>query len=411
MTGPTKGLRLAGCATHPIQYQAPVWRKLASTPGIDFHAYFATDMSVRGYRDAEFGAQVAWDTPLANGYPHTFLSRDPRIQGVGVWKPGASGLGKRLREFKPNAVLLTAYGGRFHFGALLAAKRAGARVVMRHEASDVAASRSRAKGIVRDLLLRRLYRRVDMFAVIGSEARRHLARLGVPASKLVSAPYCVDSDFFAGEAAKWGPLRKELRSRLGIGQGDVALVFSGKLIAKKDPLLIAAALRTIDPKMRERIHLIVAGDGELRDDTERSAREVLGPRAHFLGFLNQSEIGRAYAAADLLVLPSRRGAGETWGLVVNEAMQFGLGIVVSDGVGCGPDLVTGATGRIFTSGDPVAAGEAIGACASAVAGDPLHFAGAARRGVEGFTASSAASGITEAARIACGRPREFPNHP
>src|SRR6185295_13222299 len=51
----------------------------------------------------------------------------------------------------------------------------------------------------------------------------------------------------------------------------------------------------------------------------------------------QNELPLAYAAADLLVLPSARH--ETWGLVVNEAMNFALPIVVSDRVGCGADLV------------------------------------------------------------------------
>jgi glycosyltransferase involved in cell wall biosynthesis len=82
-----------------------------------------------------------------------------------------------------------------------------------------------------------------------------------------------------------------------------------------------------------------------RATVERSCLPVT-----FAGFLNQSEIVRAYVAADCLVLPS--DAGETWGLVVNEAMACGLPAIVSDQVGCGPDLVTeGVTGSIFPMGD------------------------------------------------------------
>src|SRR4029077_19922149 len=70
----------------------------------------------------------------------------------------------------------------------------------------------------------------------------------------------------------------------------------------------------------------------------------------FAGFLNQTELTRAYAAGDCLVLPS--DYGETWGLVVNEAMVCGLPAIVSDRVGCGPDLVEpGVTGAIFPFGD------------------------------------------------------------
>jgi glycosyltransferase involved in cell wall biosynthesis len=53
--------------------------------------------------------------------------------------------------------------------------------------------------------------------------------------------------------------------------------------------------------------------------------------------MNQTEISRAYVAADCLVLPSDHQ--ETWGLVVNEAMASGLPCVVSDACGCGEDLI------------------------------------------------------------------------
>jgi glycosyltransferase involved in cell wall biosynthesis len=70
----------------------------------------------------------------------------------------------------------------------------------------------------------------------------------------------------------------------------------------------------------------------------------------FTGFLNQGEIAKAYVAADALVLPS--DYGETWGLVVNEAMACGLPAIVSDRVGCGPDLVVpGVTGQVFPFGE------------------------------------------------------------
>jgi glycosyltransferase involved in cell wall biosynthesis len=70
------------------------------------------------------------------------------------------------------------------------------------------------------------------------------------------------------------------------------------------------------------------------------------------GFMNQSEVVRAYACADVFTLFSRRD--ETWGLVVNEAMNFALPIVVSDKVGCAADLVThGGNGFIVDHRDPV----------------------------------------------------------
>lgn len=394
----TPRIKLTACATHPIQYHSPVWRRLAAEPGIEFEAFYGTDISIRGYRDSEFGTVVKWDIPLTAGFRHTYLSTDNKIQSVDFWNPTASGLKKKFLRFRPDVVLLTAYAGRFNMGAWQAARSVGAKVIIRHEASDVAVSRSRWKSRMRDLLLRRLYARIDGFAVIGTEASRHLLRLGVGRQKMELAPYCVDSDFFAGEAERWLPQRNTLRRECGLVEGDIALVFSGKLIPKKDPLLILTAIGRLEPALRARIHLLVAGDGELREVLAATGREQLGDRLHMFGFLNQTEIGRVYACGDMLILPSRRGAGETWGLVVNEAMQFGLAPLVSDGVGCAPDLVVGECGRVFSSGSDEELAEAISSIASEVRTRGALVRAIVRKRVASHSSAAAAAGIAAMAR-------------
>jgi glycosyltransferase involved in cell wall biosynthesis len=64
-----------------------------------------------------------------------------------------------------------------------------------------------------------------------------------------------------------------------------------------------------------------------------------------------------YAAADVLVLPSEC---ETWGLVCNEALACGTPVVVSDAVGCAPDLAAdGRAGRSFPLGDCAACAQSL----------------------------------------------------
>ena len=83
----------------------------------------------------------------------------------------------------------------------------------------------------------------------------------------------------------------------------------------------------------------------------------------FAGFLGQNEVGRGYAVADLMVLPSAHQ--DPWGLVVNEAMNFGCPVIVSDRVGCAPDLVAGKCGLVFPHDRP----EALVAALRRMAGD------------------------------------------
>jgi hypothetical protein len=64
---------LVGFATHPIQYQAPIYRALETKFGIPVTAIYGTDCSVAGYTDREFAPLVAMDR--ASGLARSVLSR------------------------------------------------------------------------------------------------------------------------------------------------------------------------------------------------------------------------------------------------------------------------------------------------------------------------------------------------
>lgn len=150
-------IELDGCTSlgglrHPSD---PVSRAdLAATKRIEFETFFGTDTSIRGYTDREFGRTVRWDTPLTTGYRHTFLAAGSRLQSVGAWTPAAKGIRRQFGRFRPDVVLLTAYAGRFHLGALMAAHSVGAKIIIRHEASDTAVTRTSFKSALRDWFLR-----------------------------------------------------------------------------------------------------------------------------------------------------------------------------------------------------------------------------------------------------------------
>jgi glycosyltransferase involved in cell wall biosynthesis len=96
--------------------------------------------------------------------------------------------------------------------------------------------------------------------------------------------------------------------------------------------------------------LLMVGDGPLRGDVERKVRDAGIGNVILAGFQNQDELPFAYTAADVFTLPS--AFNETWGLVVNEAMNFALPIIVSDQVGCTKDLLRpGWNGYCFSHGD------------------------------------------------------------
>ena len=241
---------------------------------------------------------------------------------------------------------------------------------------------------------RRLVRQYAACLYIGKVNRAFYESHGVEASRLLPAPYCVENDRFAEPAARWTGREAEPRKRLGIPRESVCFLFSGKLIPKKHPLELLEAFEAVVLQGAP-VHLLVVGDGELRLHCEQYVRERR-LSVTFAGFVNQSRIPELYAAADCLVLPS--DYGETWGLVVNEAMACGRPAIVSDQVGCAADLIVEhETGRTFRFGDWGQLAERMLELASA----PAHsrsMGEAAKRHVAAHSPEAAAKGIVQAAQ-------------
>lgn len=86
--------------------------------------------------------------------------------------------------------------------------------------------------------------------------------------------------------------------------------------------------------------LIIAGDGPEANNLKRKSKSNIS----FLGYINNTDLNQIYKSADVFVLPSK---SEPWGLVIEEALTFGLPIIVSNKVGCKDDLVTSENGLVF----------------------------------------------------------------
>lgn len=204
----------------------------------------------------------------------------------------------------------------------------------------------------------------------------------------------MDTRLLERQAAEYIPQREQIRAELGFNSQQTVFIYSGKLIPKKDPLILARALQSLPGGERQQMGLIVVGDGELRQEFERECQAALAGQLKMVGFVNQSEIGRYYAASDCLVLPSVWG--ETWGLVVNEAMQFGVPVIVSNRVGCHRDLVVeGLTGQVFEAGDSAQLEQCLIKMRRLGMDERLAMAEACRRGISGYSTYEAVNGIKE----------------
>ena len=384
---------LAVIETHPIQYRAPVYRILQQRYGVPVTVIYGSDFSVAGYYDTEFRSEFAWDTDLLSGYSHIFLSKVADGGGRTYETVSARGLARALRNLDPGAILLPGYSPRFHQWAWLHAWHSRRPILFRGETSDRPQTSGAIQLGMRDRLLRGLYQHCSKLLYIGQRSRDHYASYGCPDKKLIFSPYCVDIATFQVDEDSRGKLRQNTRAALEIGEDDTVLLFSGKLSSRKGPDLLVEAVRALPEERRAKTVIVFLGSGELLPALEAAASRAPQVRVRFPGFQNQKRISPYYHASDLLVLPSRRL--ETWGLVVNEALHHGLPCVVSDSVGCGPDLISsGITGEVLET-DSVEALAAALSRASTLAGS-VNVREACRQRVAGYSIDKAAQGIAEA---------------
>jgi len=343
--------RVAYIVTHPIQYQAPLLRRLAARSDIDLRVFFLSDFSLHSHYEAAFNQIFQWDVPLTEGYQFEVLPR---------WLIGAStpllshwpvtGLKRKLREGRFDAIWVHGWG---HFGlkqAIDAAHAVGIPVLLRGESTPDNSILRSWRRRVRDALCHRLFARCAGFLCIGSLNRQFYKSFGVTDERLFMTPYAVDNDWFQARCAEAAPRRENFRFELGLTRRQPILLFAAKFTAVKAPAdLIAAYVQAFPGKGSTRPYLLFAGDGPLRSQLQAQAGARVGTDIHFLGFRNQSELPALYDLCDVFVLPSHF---EPWGLVVNEAMNAGRPVIVSDRVGAAPDLVEpGANGWIFPAGD------------------------------------------------------------
>ena len=338
-------LKLCVVTTHPIQYMTPWFRALAADPEIAIEVIFFRELNAQE-QGVGFGQVFQWDVPLRHGYNSKVLGlksgwRNLPKMVLRLWK--------LLVEKRPDVVLITGWNEKGLIAAYPLAWALGIPVLLRGDSNTL---RDRSWGI--RLMHRSLLSLAAGALVVGRSNRQFYVNNGVPPHRLYGGAHFVESDRMLAMANAHAGERAALRRQAGYEADDFVFCFVGKHVPFKRPLLLVEATALARAKGWP-VKLHFAGSGELTELLKQRAA-VLQVPVHFTGFLNQTALWQAYVPADAFVLPSTNG--ETWGLVTNEAMLFGLPVILSDQVGCAADLVRqGETGYVFT-------GEAAGLAAA-----------------------------------------------
>ena len=341
--------RVLAVAAHPVQYMAPILRRMAAHSGFDLQVAYCSLRGAEAAHDPEFAATVAWDVPLLDGYSWTHVPN--RGSGeesfFGLRNPGLS---KLIREGHYDAVLcFVGYVRATFWIACRAAKSSNTAFLFGTDTNTLAPRDGRRwKSTVKKILWPRLFRLADQVIVPSSGARDLMVSLGLPAERVTLTPYSVDNDWWMRQSAAVD--RSAVRASWGAAASDAVVLFCAKLQPWKRPgdLLRAFAEANLPDAL-----LVIAGEGPLRSELRSQAAALgLASRVRFLGFVNQSQLPAVYTSADLMVLPSEY---EPFAVVVNEAMCCGCPVAASDHVGAARDLVAPVRKEfVFRCGDVAA---------------------------------------------------------
>lgn len=336
--------------SHPIQYFVPLYRYLHEQGNMDLEVVYFADDSVVGKKDEEFGVHLKWDIPLLEGYRYRFFKNyawNPSVSNR-MWGQINWGIISYLWKKEKSIVVVHGWIYVSNILAIIFGRLFGHTICLRAETPlSQELSKPRLQTKLKHLALKLLFAFVQDFLYVGSQNKAFYQYMGIKEQQLFYTPYCVDNDRFRSIALQTN--KQAARNIQSLSNDKKIILFSGKYIPKKNPLDLLKAFNGLQKK--DNLQLVMVGDGVLRKEMEQYI-EANHLKEHIIltGFINQSRIPYYYAAADIFVMCS--GIGETWGLAINEAMNFKLPLIVSKTIGAADDLVQeGINGWTYPEAD------------------------------------------------------------
>ena len=376
--------------THPTQYHTPWFQELAKFSGIEIEVFYCLKLDST-QQGVDFGVEFQWDLPLLEGYPSRFLENTARVPGFNFSGCDTPEIVDIVKSGKFECWIINGWKVKSDWQTIRSCWRSQIPMLIRGD-SNLLDERPLHTRVAKRLVLGRWIPRFKRYLTVGKLNEDYYKQYGADPASFFPVRHFVDNERFASQAEQAKAEARLLRERWRIPGDATCFLFVGKFIRKKRPMDAIRAIERLHV-INSGVHLLMVGDGALRAECETYASEKQLP-VSFSGFLNQNEIARAYSVANVLVLPS--GFGETWGLVVNEAMACGLPAIVSSRVGCSPDLVEqGKTGQVFEAGDIDALTKAMQVYSTnrLVAGEHGQ---AAKRLIAGFTVRAASENTRNA---------------
>lgn len=357
---PEKKYKIAVITTHIIQYAVPLYQKMHHHPEIDLTIYFCSNQGMGSKKDKDFGIKIKWDNIDLSGLKYKFLKNFSFLPNVSTpWGLINLQILKEIKENQYDAVMIGGYYTISFWLGFLICTFTKTPMILSGEPPSPWRSRLRRyiASELKKIFMPHLLNFSSAILYIGKRSKDYYLSYKEYTTnleeKLFFTPYAVDNDFLCAKFEEFKNRKKELKQALGIPTDYPVILFLSKLIKWKRPLTLLKVFRNINNPAS----LVYVGSGYRLKALREFAHRFQIKNVFFFGFQNYSELPKFYAMADIFVLPS---LGESWGLVINEAMCFNLPVVTTNKVASAYDLVRdGENGYVLNTAGEHALAEKI----------------------------------------------------
>jgi|APSaa5957512535_1039671.scaffolds.fasta_scaffold31261_3 glycosyltransferase involved in cell wall biosynthesis len=336
--------KLAIYAPHPVQYHVPIYREVQKINEIKSVVLYADTLGVKAIYQPEFKVAIRWDVPLLDGYDYLFFRNFSKNKMGGFLSRINPGLFLHILTKRYDSVLIQGYHTINSWLILVASKLSNTKIIFRGEAIPKK-KRKGWRSNISTKLAKKFLKSCDVVMYSCSGNLEYWQKLDVPERKFFFIPCAVDNDYFQNNYQKLIPLEEGIRKDLGIASDDFVILFSARFTKRKRPLDLIEAVTKVSS---QKVVVLFVGNGPEIEAMKKIASERK-IRAIFTGFVNQKDISKYYTVADMFAVISSYDASPK---ALNEALNFSLPVLCSDGVGTAKDLVKeGVNGSVVPYGD------------------------------------------------------------
>lgn len=271
--------------------------------------------------------EISWANNLVEGYDHEFLPGASEKPTSGMFAVFNFGLWRALSQYQPDALVTYGYSQLNSLVAMTWARLNRKPVGMISDSSSNYIKPG-ALQFMKSLALRMLTKQYQIMFTVGDTNEEYWRRQGAKQCQLVRLPFSIDEEAFEAARSQSTALRIRICRDLGIQSDRLLLLSVGKLSERKRQMDLLRAVAE-DPELSGRVHVLLAGDGEMRAELAEFIAVTKLP-ATILGFVNTDELPTYYAAADAYVHCASR---DPHPLTLTEAACCGLPLIVSNTVG------------------------------------------------------------------------------